>query len=227
MGSLWGKKDKKKTATKEKEVTPTKIDSLFDSLDTHEDDSWADWGQKKDDKKDEKKDDKKDDRKDDKKGKKKDAKSSSKALVEVNAEEPEPEPRSPTPPPAVPEVTDAGADDDFFGGWGTGKKDKKKKKAVTSAFDSPEASFHSDGPIKPDSIEEPKVDDIWGTSSSKKDKKKKGKNIPIEVVDDTPAVPDVEEETKVAEDDWASAWGAGKKDKKKSGMKPLGSRKRK
>lgn len=123
-------------------------------------------------------------------------KKTSKALVGVVPEEP-----SPPPPPAAPEVGDLD-DDDGFSAWGT-TKTKKKKKGT------------DDGPLKPDVVEEPK-DDIWGTATSKQDKKA-GKSAfdALEEVTDEPLI-DLDGDKK-KEEESSSGWGGiwGSKDKKK------------
>ena len=85
------------------------------------------------------------------------------------------------------------------------KKDTKKKgKAVV------EESHKVEEPVKAPELE-PEDDMGWANAWGKKDKKK-GKNMPIEITDETPAPDSVSVPANDAEDDWGT-WGTSKKDK--------------
>ncbi|RYO89934.1 hypothetical protein DL763_005490 [Monosporascus cannonballus] len=111
-------------------------------------------------------------------------------------------------PPAVPEAPGAG-NLDIWGTFEASKKDKKTKRSV-------------DGNLIPDSIEEPKAGNIWGSSGSARDKKG-NKNAPVEIENGSQlngVKPDAVEESK-ADDDDAWGWGVSKKgDKSKMGAFP-------
>ncbi|KAJ4422880.1 hypothetical protein N0V82_002405 [Gnomoniopsis sp. IMI 355080] len=138
----------------------------------------------------------------------------------------------PVPPAAAPEPEKV-EEEDTWGAWGTGKKDKKKKSKGTNLIEFggnddtpavpdpptvPETGFDF-GWGKPTPKDEP-VDDIWSFGSSSK--KKKSKNAGAEVVDDTnlasTVVPDPMSATKdKGEDDFWATFGSKKSKDKKSG----------
>ena len=126
---------------------------------------------------------------------------------------------SPPPPEPVKEETPA---DDWFGGWGTGKKDSKKdkKKAIEFPGFGDSTADADKEELQPAAVDEPKGDDDWSTGTKKKDKKKdsKSKGI-IEVTDASPDASVLLPES-VQEDPWAS-WTTGKKTKKSSKMRLL------
>lgn len=116
--------------------------------------------------------------------------------------------------------------DDWFSGWGTGKKKKSKK--TTAADILPEAPPPPSIAAEP--IEEVKEEENWtfGWGQPKKDKKKKGKSSspgppepdPVaEVKGDVVMVPESVDEPKAEVDD-DFGWGVGTK-KKKTGKKDI------
>ncbi|KAI5862213.1 hypothetical protein GGS23DRAFT_111647 [Durotheca rogersii] len=110
------------------------------------------------------------------------------------------------PPPNAPGTHSAAGSADFWDSHEVGK-DKRR---------------NADDSLMPDSIEEPKNDDIEGGNTSKKEKKKKkgSKNVPVEVANGSHlnvVQPDSIEESKgnrVEDDDWT--WGNLDRGKKKS-----------
>lgn len=144
----------------------------------------------------------------------------------------------PDPPATDLEPQSKPEEDDTWSAWGTSKKDKKKKGKSSNLIDFggaddtpvvldpvnpvPEATGFDFGWGKPSKIVEPVVDDIWSFGGSSK--KKKSKDAPVEVLEDTNAIKAIDEgESKGAGDDFWPTFGAGKslKDKKSSSKDDL------
>lgn len=144
----------------------------------------------------------------------------------------------PDPPATDPEPEKKPEEEETWSAWGTSKKDKKKKGKSSNLIDFgggddspavpdpvntvPEATGFDFGWGKPSKKIESTVDDMWSFGGNSK--KKKSKDAPVEVVEDTNAVKTADEvEFKSAGDDFWPTFGAGKtsKDKKSSSKDDL------
>lgn len=125
--------------------------------------------------------------------------------------------------------------DDIWSAWDTGKKDKKKKGKSSNLIDFGGAEDPPAVPDPPPAVPEvtgfdfgwgkqsskttePATNDIWSFGGSSK---KKSKDAPVEVVDDTMVATPIDEvKDKIADDDFWSTFGGAKSSKdKKSNSK--------